>query len=175
MIINETIINTAFFYIISIISLIASLFCLFQKNTINAIISALIVFWGISGLYFLLNAPYLACIQIIIWGVGIGILMLFSVMMTDEKCNKKEAFNLKTLLTPLIATVFAVITIPFLIYQFKGLNTTQTFTMTAFSETLYKNNPFGFEMVGILLFLVIVGISAVITLKTAKKGGFKDE
>ena len=58
---------------------------MFQKETVNAVISAVVFFWGVSGFYFLLKAPYLGCVQILVLGVGVSILMLFSVMMTNKK------------------------------------------------------------------------------------------
>lgn len=170
---SENIISTVFFYIIGLISLIAGAFCLFQKNTISAIVSALVAFWGIAGFYFLLNAPYLAGVQIIIWGVGIGIIMFFSVMTTGDKQEKEEfKFTPKILFTPVVCTIFAVLIIPFLIYQFGNEISAKSFSMAEFAETLYKNNAFGFEAVGVVLFLVLIGISAIIFQKgsRAKKG-----
>ena len=91
------VLNTIIFYILILICTLCAAFCLFQKSTINSIAGAILLFWGFSGFYFLLNAPYLGAIQIMLWGAGIGILMLFSVMMTNLKNDKKNSllFSLK--------------------------------------------------------------------------------
>lgn len=161
--------NTIIFYMLSLITVAAGCFCLFQKNTINSVISAVIVFWAIAGLYFLLRAPYLACVQILIWGAAIAIVMLFSVMMTDEKSDEKAAgpSKIKIFLTPFIGAVFGATLVPFIIYMFLSEKTLKTHTLKAFAETLYKNNAFGFELIGGLLMCAIIGIAAILISKAA--------
>lgn len=163
-------INTIFFYILSAISLILALFCLFKKDTISAVIAAVIVFWCIAGFYFMLEAPYLAAVQIMLWGVGISILMMFCVMMSARKDEEKNGFlfNLKTLATPAISGIFIFIITPFILFHYQGQNTLKTHNITDFAILLYKNNPLSFELAGVLLFCTIVGIAAIII----RKGGF---
>lgn len=171
------ILNTIIFYILILICTFCAVFCLFQKSTINSIAGAILLFLGFAGFYFLLDAPYLGAAQIMLWGAGIGILMLFSVMMTNLKNDKKNgiSFSLKTLFTPVLGIIFALLIIPFILYQFKGFKTVQTYTMSDFALNLYKNNAFAFELIGILLFAVILGITAVIVIKnTHKQAGTED-
>lgn len=165
------VLNTIIFYILILICTLCAAFCLFQKSTINSIAGAILLFWGFSGFYFLLNAPYLGAIQIMLWGAGIGILMLFSVMMTNLKNDKKNSllFSLKTLFTPVLGIIFALLIIPFILYQFKGFKSIQVYTMSDFATNLYKNNAFAFELTGILLFAAILGVTAVIVIKNTHK------
>lgn len=164
------ILNTIIFYILVIVCIFSTVCCLFQKNTTNSIIAAIVLFWSFSGFYFLLNAPYLAAIQIMLWGVGIGILMLFSIMMTNLKNDKSGiAFDIKTLFAPVLAVIFALLIIPFILYQFKGFKTLQSYSLVDFALNLYKHNAFAFELTGVLLFAAIVGIVAIITLKNTHK------
>lgn len=165
-------INTVIFYILSTICTVAAIFCFFQKNTINVAISAMILFFGMSGLYFLLKAPYLGAAQLFLWGGGIGILMLFCAMIAN---NTEEAFkkstqkiSLKTIAAPVIGVFFAAIIIPFILYGFSGLKTPTEYTIQSFAETLYKNNIFSFELAGMLALVVIIGISAILVNKIIK-------
>ncbi len=163
--------NTVFFYIIAVICAISALFCLFQKNTLNSIISAMFLLWGFSGFYFLLNAPYLAVAQILLWSSGIAVIILFSVMMTNFKTDEESriSFNLKTLFTPVLAIISALLIIPFILYQFKGYKTSQNFSMKDFALNLYFNNAFAFELAGILIFTVVTGVAAIIIIKNRHK------
>ncbi len=171
------ILHTAIFYILTVICLLSAVFCLFQKSTMNAVISATLLFLGFSGFYFLLNASFLGAAQILLFGVSAPVLMLWSVMMTnlknDEKCG--VLFNLKSLFTPVLAIIFAFLTIPFILYQFKGYKTLQNFSISDFSINLYKNNSFAFELVGFLVFAVIIGAAAVIVIKNAHKQSDADK
>ena len=156
--------------------LISAAFCLFQKNTMTSCISAMLVFLGFSGFYFLLGAPYSACIQMLLWAPCMVILMLFSVSMTNPKSDKKEVlFSPKTLFAPILAIIFIFLTVPFILYQFKGYKTLQNFDMLDFALNLYKNNAFSFEITGILIFTAIIGITAVITIKNTHKSSDLDK
>ncbi len=157
-------INTVFFYILSAICLITTLFCLFKKDTVSTVAGAVIIFWAFSGFYFMLGAPYLAAVQLMLWGVGISILMMFSVMMTYKKDDEKNGFlfNLKTIATPVICGIFIMLVAPFILYGCRGENTLKIHNISDFAILLYKNNPLGFELTGILLFCAIAGIAAII-------------
>lgn len=164
------ILNTTIFYILTLICLIGAAFCLFQKNTFNFCLFAILSFSGFAGLFFLLNAFYIACAEILLLGLAMTVIILFSTVMTNIKNDKSGIiFNLKTLFAPILNVIFLFLTVPFILYQFKGYKTLQSFNMTDFSLNLYKNNPPAFELIGILIFTVIVGITAIITFKTTHK------
>ncbi len=164
------VLNTVIFYILTLICILSAVFCLFQKNIMNSAVSAAILFLDISGFYFLLGAAYLACVQILLFTLGMTVFMLFCTATTNAKDNKSaEFFSLKTLFAPVLAVIFAFLTIPFILYQFKGYKTLQSFSISDFALNLYKNNAFAFEIIGVLLFTAIIGITAVIIVKNTHK------
>ncbi len=164
------VLNTVIFYILTLICILSAVFCLFQKNIMNSAVSAAILFLGISGFYFLLGATYLACVQILLFTLGMTVFMLFCTATTNAKDNKSaEFFSLKTLFAPVLAVIFVFLTIPFILYQFKGYKTLQSFSISDFALNLYKNNAFAFEIIGVLLFTAIIGITAVIIVKNTHK------
>ena len=164
------VLNTVIFYILTLICILSAVFCLFQKNIMNSAVSAAILFLGISGFYFLLGAAYLACVQILLFTLGMTVFMLFCTATTNAKDNKSaEFFSLKTLFAPVLAVIFVFLTIPFILYQFKGYKTLQSFSISDFALNLYKNNAFAFEIIGVLLFTAIIGITAVIIVKNTHK------
>ncbi len=170
------ILNTVIFYILTAICALSALFCLFQKNIFNSVISAAVLFAGLSGYCFLLNAPLAGVVQILISAGAIIVLMLFSVNTTNQDSEQKYGFlfNLKTLFTPIIAAVFAFLVIPFILYQFKGYKTVQNFLPLDFAINLYKNNALAFELTGILIFTALIGTAAVITIKNTHKSNNSD-
>lgn len=165
------ILNTVIFYILTAICMLSALFCLFQKNTFNVLISAALLFASFSGFYFLLNAPVSGAVQILLSAGVITVLMLFSVTATNANDDKKYGFlfNLKTMFTFIIAMVFSFLIIPFILYQFKGYKILQNWLPADFAVNLYKNNSFAVELAGILIFAVLAGVTAVITIKNARK------
>lgn len=61
---------------------------LFENVVYSAFLLAL-VFIGISGLYFLLNADFVAAAQVLIYVGAVNVLILFAIMLV----NKREAFK----------------------------------------------------------------------------------
>lgn len=163
-------INTVIFYILSAICVASAVFCLFQKNTMNAVISAIVFFFGVSGLYFLLKAPYLGAAQIFLTAGAGAVFALFCNMVIDDKKieTEQEKISLKSVAAPVIGLLFALILVPFILYGFSGLKTPVQHTMQDFATVLYKNNILSFELAGLLLFIVIIGVSAIFANKINK-------
>ena len=70
------------FYVIGAMILVSALQVLRSKEIIHSVMWLGLAFIGISGLFILLNAEYLAIVQILIYAGAITILILFAVMLT---------------------------------------------------------------------------------------------
>ncbi len=75
------------FYIFAIITLLSAMVTVFAKNIVYSAFALLFTFFGVAGLYVLLNADFLAITQILVYVGGILILMLFGVMLTNRVTN----------------------------------------------------------------------------------------
>ena len=60
-----------------------SLFVIAQRNPIYSVLALVAAFFGLSGLYVLLEAPFVAIVQIIIYAGAIMVLFLFVVMLLN--------------------------------------------------------------------------------------------
>jgi NADH-quinone oxidoreductase subunit J len=58
-----------------------------RRNVFHAALFLILSFVGVGGLYVLLEAPFLAAMQLFIYVGGIAILILFAVMLTREMMN----------------------------------------------------------------------------------------
>ncbi len=70
------------FYVIGAMILVSALQVLRSNEIIHSVMWLGLAFVGISGLFILLNAEYLAIVQILIYAGAITILILFAVMLT---------------------------------------------------------------------------------------------
>lgn len=163
------ILNTVFFYILSIICVISAIYCLFQKNIKYAAIGAIVLFLSLSCLYFGLNAPYLALLQILFQGAA-GALMLLLVAITfDGKTSKSSSkISLKAIAAPVVGIFFAIIIIPLILYGFGGFKTLSQHSIQDFATILFKNNILSFSAVTILIVTVITGFFAILANKINK-------
>ncbi len=71
------------FYAFAAVAVLGSLFVIVQRNPIYSVLALIAAFFGLSGLYVLLQAPFVAVVQIIIYAGAIMVLFLFVVMLLN--------------------------------------------------------------------------------------------
>lgn len=81
----QNLLNDPAFFILSIITLWGALGVILEQNIIRAGFSLVICFAGIAGTYFALQAPFVGASQILIYGVGITLVIVFALMLTSLK------------------------------------------------------------------------------------------
>ena len=69
------------FYTFATVAVVGSLLVVLQRNPVYSVLSLIAAFFGLSGLYTLLDAPFVAVVQIIIYAGAIMVLFLFVVML----------------------------------------------------------------------------------------------
>ena len=69
------------FYVLAVIILAATLLAVTRRNVMHAIVYLVVSFFAMAPLFYLLGAPLLALLEIIIYAGAIMVLFLFIVMM----------------------------------------------------------------------------------------------
>jgi NADH-quinone oxidoreductase subunit J len=77
------------FYALSAFAIVSAVMVLISKNPIHSVLWLILVFFAISGHYILLNAQFLAIVNIIVYAGAIMVLFLFVIMLMNVK-NDKE-------------------------------------------------------------------------------------
>lgn len=72
------------FIIFGAITLGAALMMVTRRNVFHAALFMMLSFFGVAGLYVLLEAPFLAAAQLFIYVGGISILIIFAIMLTRD-------------------------------------------------------------------------------------------
>jgi len=91
------------FYALSAFSIISAIMVLISKNPIHSVLWLILVFFAISGHYILLNAQFLAIVNIIVYAGAIMVLFLFVIMLMNVKKDKEPQKQLLVKLVGLIA------------------------------------------------------------------------
>ena len=78
------------FYALAAIAVISSLLVIAQRNPIYSVLLLIASFGALSGLYVLLDAPFVAVIQIIVYAGAIMVLFLFVVMLLNAPHEETE-------------------------------------------------------------------------------------
>src|SRR3954471_3862698 len=72
------------FYIFAIMAGGAALCVVISRNIVRTAVALLFTLGGVAGLYFLLNAEFLAAVQLVVYAGGTLILIIFGVMLTTK-------------------------------------------------------------------------------------------
>ena len=104
------------FYLVAVITIAAAIIALEAKDIVYGAVALALSFLGIAGFFILLDAPFLAMFQIMIYVGAIAVLILFTVMLVKREkwLETKEGVN-KT--AGLVATLIIAIAMGFIIFQ----------------------------------------------------------
>ncbi len=91
----QDIIYSLFFYLIAFVLVISALGVVFMPRIVYSAVSMIVAFLSVAGVFVLLNADFVAVSQVIIYAVGITIIMIFAIMLTATRQDKKLWLALK--------------------------------------------------------------------------------
>jgi NADH-quinone oxidoreductase subunit J len=159
--------ETIAFYLFGAIAVGASLLVIAQRNPIYSVLLLIGSFGALSGLYVLLDAPFVAVIQIIVYAGAIMVLFLFVVMLLNAPHEDTEFDErVHPLLRPgpmrfgaFLALVLAVELWWALARggdtgAFPGGSVT---SVSAIGKSLFTDYAFPFEVTSILILVAMVG------------------
>ena len=81
------------FWVLSVIALFSALMVITSKSPMHSVIWLIMVFFAISGHYLLLNAQFLAIVNIIVYAGAIMVLFLYVLMLMDLKKETEPQKN----------------------------------------------------------------------------------
>ena len=155
------------FWAISVISIISALGVVLLKSVFRAALSLIICFITIAAFFILLNAEFLAAVQILIYIGAISVLLIFAILFTRDIDiqNISHKFNL---ITAIVVGVFCLISI----YIFNDINIKDITkdeasylygsTVNEIGRLLVNNFVLPFEVVSILLLAALIGAFVLI-------------
>ena len=148
------------FYLLSSLIIISTGIAITRRNMVHVVVYIIISFFGTAMLFYLLGAPLLAVLQIIIYAGAIMVLFLFIIMMLRVETTESSLFPLKQWV-PAAALCSASAVLGLLILNTeprlgKSLETAVA-TPSDFGYFLFKWHWLSIELVSILLLVALVG------------------
>lgn len=152
------------FGILSFLTIFFSLLVIFSRSPVNSVIYLVLAFFCISGHYLLMNAQFLAVVNIVVYAGAIMVLFLFIIMLMNLNENSEPQ---KTRLTKLIAGISGGLLLLSLVrilvgaeileknYSLKG--NSQAGNMDRIADVLFSEFLFPFEIISVLLLAALVG------------------
>ncbi|MEO8710784.1 MAG: NADH-quinone oxidoreductase subunit J [Parafilimonas sp.] len=81
------------FWFLSALALFSALMVLVSKNPVHSVLWLIVVFFAITGHYILLNAQFLAIVNLIVYAGAIMVLFLFVIMLMNLSSNTEPQRN----------------------------------------------------------------------------------
>lgn len=167
----KPIISDPAFFLISMIAIAGALGVILEKNIVRAGFSLVICFSAIAGTYFALRAPFVGASQILIYAVGITLIIVFALMLTNAKSElpKLKGQVGKNILSAIIS-IGIFITFSFALNKNKwlvveGLSCPKNTEVIGLKLLGYYALPF--ELISVLLLVALIG--ALVIAKKDKK------
>ncbi|HNA94480.1 MAG TPA: NADH-quinone oxidoreductase subunit J [Saprospiraceae bacterium] len=150
------------FYILSAIAIVCALMVVLSKNPVHSVLYLVTCFFAFSGHYILMNAQFLAVVNIIVYAGAIMVLFLFVVMLLNlNKQNQLDKSNVARLASVIGAGALLLIIVASVkSAELDILGVTQLGelgTVQAIGKELFSTYLLPFEISSVLLFSAIVG------------------
>jgi NADH-quinone oxidoreductase subunit J len=158
------------FYVFAAITVVGALMVVTQKNPVYSVLSLIAAFFGLAGLYVLLEAPFVAVAQIIIYAGAIMVLFLFVVMLLNvPREDAAEWDRSHPLYRPMAVRIGAAMAVLLALELGWALSRTSglaaavneqsadALTIAVMGRKLFTDYMFAFEVTSILIIASMVG------------------
>jgi NADH-quinone oxidoreductase subunit J len=147
----------------------ASLLVIGQRNPVHSVVLLIFSFGGLSGLYVLLDAPFVAVIQIIIYAGAILVLFLFVVMLLNAPVEEIYAAAPPRHASSGLRAAGAMLAALLVVQVWWAITRASSRTgqsvsgesdltsVAAIGRTLYTDYAFAFEVTSILILTAMLG------------------
>ena len=176
--------HSIFFYIFSLIAIIASIMVTVSRNTVHSVFFLILDFISISCLFIMIGAEFIGMMMLIVYVGAVAVLFLFVVMMLNVANQKNEWFSsaINSSHIPMGLLVSVVIFMELLIvlggWKFKpnvisssSIIVNQNISNThSIGNVLYTDYIHIFQLSGMILLVAMIG---AIVLTFRKRSGIK--
>lgn len=150
----------AAFIILSLVTLLPAVVVVTSKNIVRAALSLVPTFLGVTGLYILLQAEFVAGIQVLIYAGAITVLILFVIMLTEGGTGVRvRQINEQVPLGAMAAVWLAFVVIVILSRTSwpGGTDTPPVYSVVAIGNAFLTDYVLIFEVTSLVLLVSLIG------------------
>jgi len=155
-------ITTLVFILLSVIAAGSAIMMITSKSPVHSVLWLIVVFFAISGHYILLNAQFLAIVNIIVYAGAIMVLFLFVVMLMNLNAETEPVKNHRLQLIAIVSggsllliLVAALMKID--VEQQVQMNVGDAGLIKVLGKTLFTNYILPFEISSVLFLSAMIG------------------
>src|SRR5690349_13454355 len=154
------------FFVLSAFTLAAGVMVVTVKNIIHAALWLIASFFSVASLYLLMDAEFLAIVQVLVYVGAISILILFAIMLTRHVTGEgvRQLYQRWWIALIVAAALFGVLIVPTVLnYEWSTVPPAPAGQPTAISSSVEIGTAFmreyllPFEVASVLLLVALVG------------------
>lgn len=152
------------FFFLSALAIFSAIMVLISKNPIHSVLWLVAVFFAISGHYILLNAQFLAIVNMIVYAGAIMVLFLFVVMLMNLNTETEPQKNLWMKLAGVISGGCLLMVLVSLVRQATDLHAKKAMTSSGdigliknLGKLLFSDYVVPFEITSVLFLSAMIG------------------
>lgn len=161
------------FYIVAAIAVLAGLGVVLSRDIVHSALFLILALLMTAGVFVLLASEFLALVQILVYGGGITILVIFALMITQLR-SARQALDGPQKPFAAVAALALIGVVAFMTFDTEWLGETgevSPISTEALSRTLFSDFLVPFEIVGFVLLVALIG--AVVLARTDDEEAIK--
>jgi len=148
------------FYLFSFIIIVSAIYVVTLRNIFHCALFLVLALFGVAGIYILLEAEFLAAVQILIYVGAVAILMIFAIMLTSQLAKKKiTQSNEQVTVGIFVCAGFLLVSLgsfSYTVWRIKDTALPENNTMTI-GKLLMTDYVLPFEVVSVVLLAAMIG------------------
>ena len=166
----DGIVSIAAFYILAAVTVGSAVLVVAFKNLVHSVLVLTISFLGVAGFYLLLNASFIAMVQILVYAGAVCIMVVFGIMLTQQGGMRgSNEFNKQIFasggVVALLIAVIAYLGVSTGKWQISAVSVPED-TVGNIAVLMLSKYMIPFEVAALLLLVALVG--AVLLAKEVK-------
>ena len=150
------------FYLSAAVAILATVMVITRFNAVHALLYLIVSFLAVAIIFYILGAPFIAALEVIVYAGAIMVLFVFVMMMLNlgEEAVERESkwLDTRNYVGPaILAFILAAELIAILFSKQPGKNIPYVVPPEKVGRTLYGTYLIGVELVGMLLLAGLVG------------------
>jgi NADH-quinone oxidoreductase subunit J len=147
-----------FFIFFAVAAVVSALSLILQRSPIYSALSLIVVIASMGGLFLLLDAHFIAVLQIVIYAGAVMTLFLFVIMMLESPRDLSPVWKRQSKFALMILLLIAGVTI----WAVSSFDTSfallhRDFSVKALARALFTSYVFPFEVITILIISSVIG------------------
>jgi len=157
--------ETLFFLIITLVAIVSAIMVITCKNPINSALSLIMTFFCLATYYVMLDAPFMAAVQVMVYAGAVMVLMVFTIMLLNIRVDASKIHSHKLVFSSIIG-FFTLLNIGYVIVKSRAALPSGTYTgemikrighTELIGKEMFTSFLLPFEITSILLLVAIVG------------------